>query len=116
MDLINKKCVPCEGGTKPLDLAAAQKYLALVPLWQLDQGNGAITREIVFKDFASAINFINQLAALAEVEGHHPDFCLFSWNHVKLTLSTHAIKGLSENDFILAVKTDQLLKKYPLTS
>jgi len=116
MDLINKKCVPCEGGTKPLDQAAAQKYLELAPGWMLEQGSAKISRELIFQDFKSAVAFLNELAVLAEAEGHHPDINLFSWNHVKVTLSTHAIKGLSTNDFIMAVKSSALLKKYNLAS
>ncbi|MBI5466544.1 MAG: 4a-hydroxytetrahydrobiopterin dehydratase [Candidatus Kerfeldbacteria bacterium] len=109
MDLLHKKCLPCEGGTKPLDEEAARKYLALAPGWMLEQGSVKMARELAFQDFKNAIAFINELAALAETEGHHPDINLFSWNHLKITLWTHAIGGLSENDFIIAVKANALL-------
>jgi 4a-hydroxytetrahydrobiopterin dehydratase len=65
-------------------------------------------RHFQFKDFAAALRFVNAMAALAESEGHHPDFTVHGWNHLEVTLSTHAIGGLSENDFILAGKVDAL--------
>jgi 4a-hydroxytetrahydrobiopterin dehydratase len=106
MDLKRKKCVPCEGGTKPMGKKEATKYLKYATGWKL--GKKEISREIKFKDFKSAISFINKLAQIAETEGHHPDIYLHDWNNVKLTLSTHAIKGLSINDFILAAKANAI--------
>ena len=84
----------------------ASKYLKLVDGWTL-KGKG-IERDMKFKNFVKAIGFINKVADVAEEEGHHPDINLYSWNRIKFTLSTHAIKGLSINDFILASKINSL--------
>ncbi len=105
MDLLNKKCVPCEGGALPLDRAEAEKYMHMVADWDLSEDGKNITKQFKFKDFIGAINFVNQVAEIAEGEGHHPDIHI-NYNKVKLILSTHAIGGLSENDFILAAKID----------
>ncbi len=103
MNLLNKKCVPCEGGTPPLTAEEIEKYLPEVSDWEVLEDK-KINREFKFKDFKEAMAFVNKVADLAESEGHHPDICLHSWNKVRLELSTHAIGGLSENDFILAAK------------
>lgn len=105
--LVGKKCGPCEGGVKPMTPAQFSQYLGQVPEWKVEH-DYAIVREMKFKDFKSAIVFINKVADLAESEGHHPDFTLHNWNKVRFGLSTHAIGGLSINDFILAAKIDQL--------
>lgn len=109
MELTKKKCVPCEGGTPPMQTKEAGKLLQQVPRWQLAEisGTNAIERKFKFKDFAEAMKFVNKVAAIAEEEGHHPDITI-NWNTVTLQLSTHAIKGLSENDFIMAAKIDLL--------
>ncbi len=104
-DLLNKKCVPCEGGTLPITKEYAGEYMEKVPGWTLDDKGLKISKEYKFKDFIGAINFINQVAELAEAEGHHPDIHI-NYNKVLLELSTHAIGGLSENDFIVAAKID----------
>ena len=107
MDLLKKKCVPCEGGAKPLSRADALDYLAEVPGWKLD-GNGIkISKEFKFKDFIGAINFVERVADVAEMEQHHPDIHIH-YNKVLLELWTHAIGGLSENDFIVAAKIDAI--------
>lgn len=106
MDLKDRKCKPCEGGTKSMSRKEALKYLRLTKGWKL-QGN-SIYKETRFKDFKRAIAFIRKVADIAESEGHHPDIYLHGWNRVMLTLSTHAIKGLSINDFILASKVDSI--------
>ncbi len=108
-NLVNKTCQPCEGGVEPFTNLQAQEYLNLVPGWVLSKDDKFISRDLSFKDFKQTISFINQLAELAESEGHHPDFTLHSWNKLNIILSTHAIKGLSINDFILAAKINQLL-------
>ena len=105
MDLLNKKCVPCEGGVFPLTREEAEKYLAEVSGWTLDEKTLKISKEYKFKDFIGAINFVDKISEIAEGEGHHPDIHIF-YNKVLLELSTHAIGGLSENDFILAAKID----------
>jgi 4a-hydroxytetrahydrobiopterin dehydratase len=107
-DLSTKQCEPCEGGTRPMTTAEAEAYLGQVPGWELVVGQPLkIGRELRFKNFAQAMAFINRVAEVAEAEGHHPDICV-SWNRVTLELVTHAIGGLSENDFILAAKINQL--------
>lgn len=114
-DLLNKKCVPCEGGVKPLDKSEAERLLAQIPGWSLIldlsrkpeqvQFGARISKEYKFKDFIGAINFVNKVAEIAEEEGHHPDIQIH-YNKVLLELFTHAIDGLSENDFIVAAKID----------
>ncbi len=107
-DLITKHCVPCEGGTPPMDRSQAEALLAQVPGWKLIDGEPLkLARSLKLKDFAQAMSFVNQIGEIAEAEGHHPDFCV-SWNRVKLELVTHSIGGLSENDFIMAAKVNAL--------
>ncbi len=105
-DLAQKKCVPCEGGVPPLAEATARSYLARLPGWSLVNGR-RIQKDFPCKDFARALAFVNRVGAIAEAEGHHPDILLHSWNRVRLEITTHAIGGLSENDFILAAKIDR---------
>ncbi len=105
-DLKHKKCVPCEGGVKPLTPDEYGAYLRTELDGWVDVNKKKIEKEYKFKNFKEALAFVNKVGELAESEGHHPDIYLFSWNKVKLTLSTHAIGGLSENDFILASKID----------
>ena len=101
------KCVPCEGGTPPLAPDKINEYkIQLNQSWQILE-NKKIRREFIFKDFKESVAFVIKVAALAENEGHHPDIYIF-YNKVTLELSTHAISGLSENDFILAVKIDKI--------
>lgn len=108
MDLASKKCVPCEGGDPPLPRVEVEKLLVEVPDWQLkDDGLLKISRSFKFKDFAQALNFVNKVGEIAESEGHHPNIC-FTWGKVEITLWTHAVGGLSENDFILAAKINNL--------
>ncbi len=107
-ELAQKRCIPCEGGAKPFTREQAQAYLPQVPEWNLSEDAKSISRKLLFKDFISAIHFIEQVADIAEYEGHHPDIHL-SYNRLTLELSTHAIKGLSENDFILAAKVNRLV-------
>lgn len=103
--LAAKKCLPCEIGTPPLPDEEVQKLLKAVPTWELEEER--LVKNFKFKDFLGAINFINELSEIAEEESHHPDIFI-SYNKVKLTLFTHHSKGLTENDFILAAKIDQL--------
>jgi 4a-hydroxytetrahydrobiopterin dehydratase len=104
--LKDKKCVPCEGGIPKLSAREAQKLLQELREWRLE---GERLRKLFkFKNFVKAIEFINQMAHVAEAEGHHPDFCVH-YREVDVTIWTHAIDGLSENDFILAAKLDALL-------
>lgn len=107
--LSQKHCVPCEGGTEPLQRDKIDTYLPLVPDWQLSSDEKSIARHFVLKNFKEALAFVNKVGAIAEEEGHHPDIFLHNWKEVDITLSTHAIGGLSENDFILAAKIHTLL-------
>ena len=106
VDLARKKCRPCEGGVEPLRGRKAAAFARLVPDWRL--GGKNILRDFRFRDFREALAFVNAVGAIAEEEGHHPDLLLHGWNRVRIALSTHAIRGLSENDFILAAKIDGL--------
>lgn len=105
-DLKQKKCVPCEGGVKPLTPDEYGAFLRSELMGWTDRDEKMIEKEYKFKDFKEALTFVNRVGEIAESEGHHPDINLHGWNKVKLTLSTHAIGGLSENDFILASKID----------
>jgi 4a-hydroxytetrahydrobiopterin dehydratase len=106
--LIHKHCVPCEGGVPAITGDALHKMLSDVSEWDVvDDENTKIGRTFKFKDFVEGMIFVNAVAALAEEENHHPDFQI-NYAKVTLTLWTHAIGGLSENDFILAAKIDQL--------
>jgi len=105
--LVNKRCVPCEGGIPPLKGEELQSfYRELNKEWKLIDEHH-LEREFSFKDFALALSFTNKVGMLAEDEGHHPDIYL-AWGKVKLTLWTHKIDGLSESDFIFAAKVDIL--------
>ena len=104
-ELAQKRCQPCEGGVAPLDQNQAQKYLSSLAGWNLSEDGKAIRKEYKFKNFKEVISFFNQIASIAEEENHHPDLRI-SYQRVGVELSTHSIKGLSENDFILAAKFD----------
>lgn len=104
MNLTQKKCVPCEGGTLPFVNEKIEEYLKEVQGWEV-QDNKIIAKTFGFKSFREAINFVNQVASFAEQEQHHPDIHI-RYRKVTLELTTHAIKGLSENDFIMASKID----------
>jgi 4a-hydroxytetrahydrobiopterin dehydratase len=93
-----------------LSEAAVQEYLAQVPAWSLSGDAKSIQRRLRFADFQAALDFVNRVAALAEEEQHHPDIHIFGYRNVELELSTHAIGGLSDNDFVLAARIDRLLQ------
>ncbi|MDO8561725.1 MAG: 4a-hydroxytetrahydrobiopterin dehydratase [bacterium] len=107
MTLSEKHCVPCEGGTKPLSLMQAKELLKQVDGWAPGEDGKWIVKQFKFADFVEAVAFANKITPIAEREGHHPDLHI-SYGKVVVELSTHAIKGLSENDFILAAKIDAL--------
>lgn len=108
-ELISKKCVPCEGGVEAFTVDNARKQLELLPNWSLSVDEKWIHRKIVFKNFVQAVACINKIAELAESEAHHPDLHLTGYRNLEIAISTHAIGGLSENDFILASKIDVLV-------
>jgi 4a-hydroxytetrahydrobiopterin dehydratase len=107
-DLRKKRCAPCEGGVPPLPPDQVQALLQNLEGWEPVDAGRKIRRRWTVKNFMAAIDFFNRLAALAEEEGHHPDLHLESYRQVSVELWTHAIGGLSENDFILAAKIDQV--------
>lgn len=105
MSLSEKSCVPCRGDVPPLPPEEVQALLNELPAWSLVDGH--LYRRFDFPDFATALALLNQVAALAEVEGHHPDL-LLAWGRLEVTIYTHAIQGLTESDFVLAAKIDRL--------
>lgn len=106
-ELTRKHCVPCEGGVPALSSQHVQAHLADLRNWELT-ANGRIRREWRVKNFLAGLEFFNRVGKLAEEEGHHPDLHLVGYRNVAIELWTHALGGLSENDFILAAKIDQL--------
>ena len=109
-DLAKKKCIPCEGGISPFDMEEIHKYLKRVNGWNVlkdKDTNFFIEKEFKFKDYVSSEKFVLEIGKIAEGEGHHPDIS-FGWGYAKIKISTHAIKGLAESDFILAAKIDQI--------
>lgn len=110
--LANKRCVPCEGNVAPMNEDEINHYLSLISGWQYIPEKRAISKQCVFNNFAEAMHFVNTVAKIAEEEGHHPDIYIHDWKYVDITLSTHAINGLSENDFILAAKIDSAISSH----
>ena len=106
--LVQKKCREVPAGTLPLDAVKVRAYLDQLKSWELTDDR-TISRKLVTKDFLAAVSFINRIAELAEGEDHHPDLHLIGYRNLVITLSTHSIGGLSENDFILAAKIDRLV-------
>ncbi|MCC9600791.1 4a-hydroxytetrahydrobiopterin dehydratase [Stieleria sp. JC731] len=107
--LAAKKCVPCEGGVPKLSSEQSNQLLQAITFWNLDEAAKSIRRRINCKTFSRAVELINQIAAVAESEQHHPDLHLTGYRHLEIVLTTHAIGGLSENDFILAARIDLLI-------
>ena len=105
MSLRTKHCVPCEGGVEPLSNRETKRLLTQIEGWR--EKDRKLRKTFTFRDFRSAMGFLGKVADLAESEGHHPDFCVH-YNRVDFTVWTHAIGGLSENDFIVASKIDAL--------
>ena len=107
MEISAKRCMPCEGGVLPLDAHRVGELLRAVPGWKVSEDRSTLTKGFRFSDFAGTMGFVIQMAAIAEEEGHHPDFCV-RYDRLDVQLSTHSIRGLSENDFIIAAKLDKL--------
>ncbi|HKQ46823.1 MAG TPA: 4a-hydroxytetrahydrobiopterin dehydratase [Phycisphaerae bacterium] len=105
-DLASQKCVPCEGGVPPLSDEKVRELLGRLDGWGVEK-NHHLLRTFTFPDFKKALSFVNKVGEVAEAEGHHPDIYL-SWGMVRVETWTHAINGLTENDFILAAKIDKL--------
>jgi 4a-hydroxytetrahydrobiopterin dehydratase len=110
-DLLDKKCVPCEGGVTAFDVSEIHKYQKKVDGWDVIKNENNIFflfKKFNFKNFLDSQNFINNVGKISEDEGHHPDIS-FGWGYAEIKITTHAIEGLSENDFILAAKIDRLI-------
>ena len=110
-NLLKKKCVPCEGGIIPFDISEIHKYQKKVDGWNIIKNEKNIyllEKYFKFKNFNKSQNFINEVGKISEAEDHHPDIS-FGWGYAKINITTHAIEGLSENDFILAAKIDHII-------
>ena len=107
-ELAKKNCEPCRGGVPPLAGPELAKFEKEVPEWKVVDGHH-ITRLFTFKNFREALDFVNQVGELAEEQGHHPDIFL-AWGKAEIKTWTHKINGLSESDFILAAKIDEIGK------
>jgi 4a-hydroxytetrahydrobiopterin dehydratase len=106
--LVKGHCVPCEGGVEPMKKEEAKTYLSLLKKsWKISADLKSISLRFEFKNFLEAIDFVNKVAPIAEEQGHHPDIYIY-YNKVDITLTTHAIKGLSVNDFLVAAKVELL--------
>jgi 4a-hydroxytetrahydrobiopterin dehydratase len=108
VELRGKRCLPCEGGVPPLPAEAVRQYLAALPAWKLSEDGKRIRREWRVKDFVTALDFFQRVGAVAEEQDHHPDLHVAGYRNVAIEIWTHAVGGLSENDFILASKIDML--------
>ena len=110
-DLADKKCIPCEGGIPGFNISEIHKYLKMVDGWEVKADESKIyflIKEFKFKNFLESQKFVNEVGRVSEEEGHHPDI-IFGWGYAKINITTHAIEGLSENDFILAAKIDKII-------
>jgi 4a-hydroxytetrahydrobiopterin dehydratase len=107
-ELVQKKCKPCEGGVEPYSPAEAREQLKQLQGWRITHDGQRIRKDWKAKNFMAGIKFFNLCADLAEDDGHHPDLHIEGYRNVSVELWTHAIGGLSENDFILAAKIDEL--------
>ena len=107
-ELASRDCVPCRGGVPPLQGDDITRLLSQVPGWQVVNEHH-LSREYKFKDFKETQTFVTRVGDLAEEQWHHPDIC-FGWGRAEVTIWTHKINGLTESDFILAAKIDQLLQ------
>ena len=110
-DLTEKKCLPCEGGVLPFDISEIHKYQKKVDGWDLTKDNKEVfflSKKFNFDNFLESQKFVNEVGKISEEEGHHPDIS-FGWGYAEIKITTHAIQGLSENDFILAAKIDKII-------
>ena len=109
-NLTNKKCEPCSGNTPKLTMGEIKNKLSEINEWELNDNKEMIFKKLNFKNFKKALHFTNLVGELAEEEGHHPDISL-GWGYCLIMIHTHAVKGLSINDFILAAKIDQITQQ-----
>ncbi len=105
-ELASRTCVPCKGGTPPLEGVELDALRRQVPAWEVVEGHH-LRRAFRFKNFREALDFVNKVGELAEEQGHHPDIS-FGWGYAEITVWTHKIDGLTESDFIFAAKVDPL--------
>lgn len=108
-ELLNKRCVPCEGGVPVLTADQIATAKQQIPAWDVTADEHWIERKFNLRNFVDAVDLLNRIATLAEAEQHHPDLHLTGYRHLTVRLTTHAIGGLSENDLILAAKIDQVV-------
>jgi 4a-hydroxytetrahydrobiopterin dehydratase len=109
-DLLDKKCVSCEVGILPFDISEIYKYQKKIDGWDVKKDENKtyfLEKNFIFKNFINSQNFINKVGEISERENHHPDIS-FGWGYAKIVITTHAIQGLCENDFIVAAKIDQI--------
>ena len=109
-NLLNKKCIACKDGILPFDISEIHKYQKKVDGWDVNENEKKIyflEKKFTFKNFINSQNFVNKVGEISEKENHHPDIS-FGWGYANIVITTHAIEGLSENDFILAAKIDQI--------
>lgn len=104
-----QSCAPCTSDKDKLSREQVRNFIGRLPNWELSSDGGTITRYVEFKNFAAAFAAVQKIAAIAEKEGHHPDLGL-GWGYVDISLTTHAVDGLSMNDFICAAKFDDAVK------
>ena len=110
-DLHQKNCIPCKGGISPFDIAEIHKYLKKIDGWDIKKNNDQsylLEKKFKFHNFNESQKFVNHVGDIAEKEGHHPDIS-FGWGYAKIQIITHKIKGIVENDFILAAKIDKII-------
>ncbi len=112
-NLTAKTCTPCRGGVPPLTVDEVAQFGPQVPEWEVSEAADKIGRTFRFSNFASSYAFVHKAAELAEAEGHHPDIC-FGWGYATVSLQTKKIKGLHENDFIIAAKLDAIAENIGL--
>ena len=109
-ELLDQKCTPCKGGILPFDISEIKKNKKKIEGWDVNENEKKIyflEKKFIFKNFIESQNFINEVGKISEEEGHHPDIS-FGWGYAKIIITTHAIEGLSVNDFILAAKIDKV--------
>ncbi len=108
MNLTEQKCIACEGGVAPLIKEEVDLLIKEVEGYEVSKDGDSIEKHYAFADFKEALDFVDKVGAIAEQEGHHPDIHLTDYKNVSVVLSTHAIGGLSHNDFIVAAKVNAL--------
>ncbi len=108
--LADKKCTPCRGGIPLLTHEEAERFQSQTPSWELRDDGHRIERTFRFRNFQEALNFVRDVGNLVEIEGHHPDIS-FGWGYTTISLRTKKIKGLHENDFIMASKIDRMFDR-----